>query len=66
VTTVARWMVCDAGCKTRVVDVEDDAMMGYRNPDSGLGASVVVTVLVTVGFGRLFQLTGTRAGPGNF
>jgi hypothetical protein len=37
-------------------------MMGYRNPDSGLGASVVVTV----GFGRHFQLTGTRAGPGKF
>jgi len=31
-------------------------MMGYRNPDSGLRAPVVVTV----GFGRLFQLTGTR------
>ena len=29
-------------------------MMGYRNPDSGVGASVVVTV----GSGQLFQLTG--------
>lgn len=24
VTTVVRWIVCDASCKTRVVEVDDD------------------------------------------
>ena len=45
-TTVVRWIVCDADCKARVVDVEDDGWVTV-NPDSGLVAPVVVTV----GFG---------------